>query len=265
RQPISKKRRTFMAHAYYGDPDEEFSIDLLKTFENSGVDIIEMGCPFSDPTSDGHTFIKVCTRAIKNGMTPNKFINGIKGLRKQGIKIPIVVTSYFNIIYQYGAEKFVKDIKKAGANGLIVPELPIEESDELDRLCKENTIDLIYIIGPYSSEKRIDKIRERASGFLYLVSVSGVTGARSELKLNNADLIKTIKKQTELPVYVGFGISKPEHVKELSKNGADGIIIGSAIAKIYGKYIQGKKIVQKEKCLNEITTFIKEIKKVCSR
>ena len=259
----NKKQGAFMTHVYYGDPYEGFSIDLIKTIVNNGVDFIEIGCPFSDPTSDGPTFISACTRAIKEGMTPKKFIQGIKELRNSGIKTPIIVTTYFNIVYQHGIQKFLKDIKEADADGLIIPELVIEESNEIQKYGDKYGINIIYLIGPYSSEERIKNIVKKASGFLYLCAVTGVTGAREDVKNSTLELIKRVKKYTDLPLFVGFGISKPQHVKTLLKNNADGIIIGSAIGKIYERSIVNNKITVKEKCLNEIAEYVREIKNAC--
>jgi tryptophan synthase alpha chain len=258
----SKDEKAFMAHVYYGDPKKEFSDELIKRLIENGIDILELGIPFSDPTADGPTFVNVCTRALKNRMTPRKCIQAIKKIRKYS-DIPIIVTSYFNIVYQYGIKKFIKNIKQAGVQGLIIPELVIEESDELDFYGKKYEIDIIYLIGPYSSEKRIKKIVKKSSGFIYVVSKTGVTGAREKLQIETSKTIKKLKKFTTLPLLVGFGISKKEHVKEIIKAGADGVIIGSAIAKIYEKYIENGKIINKEKCLSEISEFVKEIKKVC--
>ena len=163
-------------------------------------------------------------------------------------------------MYQYGFEKFIKDIKGAGANGLIIPDAVIEESDELQKYGDKYGIDIIYLIGPYSSEERIKKIVKKASGFLYLVAVTGVTGVKKGMKTSTFDLIKRVRKHTDLPLLVGFGISKPEHVELLIKNNADGVIIGSAIGKIYERYIVNNKITNKEVCLNEIGEYVKNIK-----
>ncbi len=256
-------KNAFMAHVYYGDPNEVFSDELIKILIESGIDILEFGIPFSDPTADGSTFIKACERSLKKGMTPRKCIEGIKKIRKKGYMLPIVVTTYFNIVYQYGIEKFIKDIKDAGANGLIIPELVIEESDEVQKYGDKYDINIIYLIGPYSSEERIKKICEKATEFLYLCAVTGVTGARENVKNSTFELIKRVRKHTDLPLFIGFGISKPEHVKLLIKNGADGVIIGSAIGKIYERYIVNNKITNKEQCLNEVAGYVKGIKNCC--
>ncbi len=255
-----KKHGAFMAHVYYGDPNEEFSIELIKTLVHSGVDILEFGIPFSDPTADGPTFIGACQRSLKNGMTPQRCIVGIRKIRELGYTLPIVVTAYYNVIYQYGTENFICDIKKAGAQALIVPELVIEESEELAGFGKKHGVDIIYMIGENSSDRRIEKIVRKASGFLYLAAVSGVTGARENLENPIFSLIKRVRKHTDLPLMVGFGISKKEHAQILMKAGADGIIIGSAIGKIYEKYINGSKI-DDMKCLKKIAGFASDVKK----
>ncbi len=261
----SKKQGAFMTHVYYGDPDENFSVELIKTLIRNNVDIIEFGIPFSDPTADGPTFMNACTRAIKNSMTPAKCIEGIKKIRAVNKSIPVIVTSYFNIVYQYGVEKFIKDIKQAGAEGLIIPEAVIEESDDLQNYGTMHGIDIIYLIGPYSTDERIKKIVKKASGFLYLCAVAGVTGVRENLNNSILDLIKRTRRYTDLPLMVGFGISKPEHAKILLENGADGIIIGSAVGKIYEKYISKDRIIDENRCLDEVSGFIKEIKDACNK
>ncbi|MBD3204210.1 tryptophan synthase subunit alpha [Candidatus Woesearchaeota archaeon] len=255
----NKKQKAFMAHVYYKDPDKDFSEELIKTMIDSGIDILELGIPHSDPTSDGPTFIKACERSLRAGTTPKQVISSIKKIRKYS-DIPVIVTTYFNIAYRYGIYKFIKDIKHAGADGLIIPEAVVEESDELLKTGKKYGIDIIFIIGPYSSGIRIKKITDNASGFLYVVSRTGVTGVKKDLGIETSATIIKIKKYTDLPLLVGFGISQPEQVKKIIQAGADGVIIGSAIAKIYENYIENRKIINKEECLDEIRKFVKKIR-----
>lgn len=261
----SKKQGAFMTHVYYGDPDEDFSLELIKTIIRDRVDIIEFGIPFSDPTADGPIFINACTRAIKNSMNPAKCVEGIRKIRAFDKNIPIIVTSYFNLVYQYGVERFIKNIKQAGGNGLIIPEAVIEESDELQIYGNKHGIDIIYLIGPYSTDERIKEIVKKASGFLYLCAVTGVTGVRENMNNSVLDLIKRTRKHTDLPLMVGFGISKPEHAKILIENGADGIIIGSAVGKIYEKHIADGRMTDGKKCLDDVGSFVKEIKGACNK
>jgi len=252
--------KKLMAHVYYGDPTEEFSLKQIKALADAGADIIEFGIPFSDPTSDGPTFQAACARAIKNGITPSKCIKGIKKIREI-VDIPIIVTTYYNIIYKRGVENFVKAIADAGAQGVIVPNLPIEESEPLIIAGKNHNLDIIQLVTPATSEERLKKIIEKSSGFLYLVSHPGVTGAKENIHNSTKELIQRVRKHTKLPLLVGFGISKPEHAAEIAGAGADGVILGSAFAKIYEKNLQNP-----EATLPEITNFARAIKSaMCKR
>jgi len=249
-----------MAHVYYGDPTEGFSLKQIKALADAGADFIEFGIPFSDPTSDGPTFQEACARAIKNGMTPPKCIEGIKKVRKL-VNVPIIVTTYYNIIYRMGIDKFTKAVSDAGAQGVIVPNLPIEESELLINSGKKYNLDIIQLVTSATSEQRLKKIIEKATGFLYLVSRPGVTGAKENIPNSTKELIQHVRKHTKLPLLVGFGISKPEHAAEIVSAGADGVILGSAFAKIYEKNLQNPKAT-----LPEITNFARAIKSaMCKR
>jgi tryptophan synthase alpha chain len=249
-----------MAHVYYGDPDEGFSEKLISALIESGIDLLEFGIPFSDPTADGPTFMNACTRALRNKMTPSRCIQGISKIREKGYTLPIAVTTYYNLVYQYGIKRFIRDIKEAGADALIVPEAVPEESEELHKCGKEFDIDLIYLVGQRSSDVRIKKIVSVASGFIYLISSAGVTGIREELKDPIAELINKVHQHSDLPLLVGFGISKPEHFEFLMKNGANGVIIGSAIAKIYEKHISRGIVQDQKRCLEDVSEFIRKMK-----
>lgn len=250
----------YMTHIYYGDPSEEFSLRAIKAFCESGVDIVEFGIPFSDPTSDGPVFQRACDRALKKGMTPEKAIAGIKKLRKNGIKQPIVVTSYYNIVFHMGIEEFVKRIKQSGADALIVPNLPFEEADPLLKAGRANNITIIFLVAPTTPEKRLKKILKRAQGFVYVVAVTGVTGTRDSVQKETTSLIKRVRNYSNIPLLVGFGISKPEHARTIVAAGADGVITGSAIGRIYEKHLASP-----EDSLDEIRTFAKNIKEECKK
>ena len=255
---FSKAEPVYMAHIYYGDPNESFSKKAIKRLCDSGVDIIEFGIPFSDPTSDGPVFQRACERALKGGMTPSKAIDGIRSLRESGVSKPIIVTSYYNIIYHKGIDKFIESIKKAGADGLIVPNVPYEEADSLLESGEKHGIDIIFLVAPTTPDRRIKEILKRARGFVYVVSVTGVTGARKDIQDSTLDLVKRVRKYSDIPLLVGFGISKPEHARDVIAAGADGIITGSAIALIYEKNLGNPEIH-----LDEIGTFAKSIKEGC--
>jgi len=245
----------YMAHVYYGDPNEKFSVELIKTLCNNGVDIIEFGIPFSDPVADGPIFQNACKRALEAGMTPKKAIEGIKKLRAIGIEKPIVVTSYYNVILHMGVIEFVKSISDAGANGLIIPNVPFEESDFLYATCEKYGINIIFLIAPTTQEERLKKILNRARGFVYIVAITGVTGVRDSIEDMTLNIVDKVRKYSNIPLLVGFGISKPEHVKAVVDAGANGFITGSAIGKIYEKYIRNP-----EDSLGEIKDFVRSLK-----
>lgn len=255
---FSKGEPVYMAHMYYGDPNESFSKKAIKTLCDNGVDIIEFGIPFSDPTSDGPVFQRACERALKGGMTPSKAIAGLKSLRESGITKPIIVTSYYNIVYHNGVDNFIKTIKDAGADGLIVPNVPYEEADPLLEAGEKHGVDIIFLVAPTTPDRRLKEILKRAKGFVYVVSVTGVTGTRKDVQDSTLDLVKRVRKYSSIPLLVGFGISKPEHARDIVAAGADGIITGSAIALIYEKSLD-----KPESYLAEISAFAKSIKEGC--
>lgn len=254
----NKQEGAHMPHVYYGDPHEEFSLKLIETLIKNGADILEFGIPFSDPTADGPTFQAVCERALDNGMTPNRCILGIKKLRAMGIENPIVVTTYYNIPYFFGVGNFLKRIKEAGAQAIIVPNVPVEEADILLAEGKKSDIHPIFQIAPTTTEDRLKKITDIASGFLYVISVQGVTGVRETLGESTLKLVKRIRKNTDMPLLAGFGISTKKQASAVVAAGADGAIAGSVYARIYEKQLKNP-----ENKLVEIANLVREIKKGC--
>jgi tryptophan synthase alpha chain len=255
-----KKRRegAHMAHVYYGDPNEEFSLKLIKTLAENGADIIEFGIPFSDPIADGAVFQEACQRALSGGITPTKCIDGIKRLRAEGLEIPIVVTTYFNIPYVMGFEEFLNMVRNAGAQGVLFPDLPLEEAKPLKSLIAKARLNLVLQVAPTTSPERLKQILEEASGFIYLISVEGVTGAKLKAQSLTVRLIKTIKKLSTIPIMVGFGVSKKEHAETLVAAGADGVVVGSAYARIYSKNLKDP-----FQTLDEVAKLAREIKSGC--
>ena len=234
---FASDRAAYMAHVYYGDPSEDFSLKEIKALCESGVSIIELGIPFSDPTADGPVFQRACERALAVGMTPGKVIDGIVKLRDLGITQPIVVTSYYNIIFHMGVPTFIRRIKEVGACALIVPDVPIEEADELLAAGDEHGIDIIFLVAPTTPYDRLEKILSVARGFVYVVSVAGVTGARESLQDATLKLIERVRAHSDIPLLVGFGISKQDQARAVVTAGADGVITGSAIGSIYEEYL----------------------------
>jgi tryptophan synthase alpha chain len=254
----SKGEGALMPHVYYGDPHEEFSLQLLETLVENGADLLEFGIPFSDPTADGSTFQAVCERALANGMTPSRCIEGIKKLRAKGIENPIVVTTYYNIPYVMGIGNFLKKIKEAGAQAIIVPNVPVEEADVLLTEGKKSRIHPIFQIAPTSTEDRLKKIADIASGFLYVIGVEGVTGVRESLGDSTLKLVKRVRRHTDMPLLAGFGISTRQQAAAVVAAGADGAIAGSAYARIYEKNLK-----KPDETLPEIECLVRQIKQGC--
>lgn len=253
-----KGEGAFMPHVYFGDPNPLFSQCLIATLVDSGADILEIGIPFSDPTADGPTFQSACERALKNGITPSDCIREISELRERGLDIPIIVTTYYNIPYSMGVSKFIQEIKLAGSQGVIIPNLPIEEADEMLSEGKKHGIHVIFQVTPTTTEIRMKKIVNKASGFIYIVNVEGVTGARDKISDSTVHLIGRLKKHTDLPLLAGYGVSNQKQAMALLSAGADGIIAGSVFAKIYEK-----RITKPEDALSGISETAKQIKKGC--
>jgi len=258
RELKGRREGAHMPHVYYGDPNEEFSLKLIKNLVENGADLIEFGIPFSDPTADGPSFQSACERALKKSMTPNKCIQGIKKLRRSGLEIPLIVTTYYNIPYIAGIEVFLSEIKRAGAQAIIVPDLPVEEAGILLEEGKKKGIYVILQVTPTTNEGRLKKIADIASGFLYVINVEGVTGARESLTDSTLKLVNRVRRHTDLPVLAGFGISKREHAAAVVSAGADGAVAGSAYAKIYEKNLNNP-----EETLPEIARLTKQIKLGC--
>jgi tryptophan synthase alpha chain len=253
-----RREGAFMAHIYYGDPNPQFSNELAKTLARSGADFLEIGIPFTDPTADGPTFTSACERALKAGTTPKSCIEGIKRLRSEGVDVPIIVTTYYNIPFSWGIEKFFDALKEAKANGVIIPDLPYEEAGHFIACGRKKNVDVILQVSPTTNEERLRKIVDASSGFIYLISVEGVTGARESLHETTLGMIQRVKNITDLPLMVGFGISTKDQAAQIVSTGADGVVVGSAIAKIYEKNLSNPFEV-----LDEISDFATEIKKGC--
>lgn len=218
-----------IAYITAGDPNLQTTLNLVKSFEEVGVDLIELGIPFSDPLADGLVNQLAATRALESGTNIIKIFDLVKTVRKKS-EIPLIIFSYLNPILQYGFEKFAKDAQKAGIDGILILDLPPEEADEYKNTMQKFNLDTIFLIAPTSSDNRIEKIASLASGFIYCVSRTGVTGARGDLPVEAPALVQKIRNYSKLPVAVGFGISNPQQVKYLAKF-SDAVVVGSAIVK----------------------------------
>ncbi len=241
--------KAFIAFITCGDPDVETTINAVREAVKNGADLIELGIPFSDPTAEGPVIQSANVRALKNGITTDKVFNLVKELR-QDVKVPMVFMTYANVVFSYGAEKFMNTCKEIGIDGLILPDIPYEEKEEFNDICHKYDIDLISFVAP-TSKNRIAMIAKEAEGFIYVVSSLGVTGKRNEITTDLHSIVKIIRDNTKIPCAIGFGISSPKQAKEMS-NIADGVIVGSAIVEFLGKY--GKNAP------TYIGSFVKEMK-----
>ncbi|MBO6133704.1 MAG: tryptophan synthase subunit alpha [Lachnospiraceae bacterium] len=225
--------KAFIAFITCGDPDLETTAAVVRAAASNGADLIELGIPFSDPTAEGPVIQGANLRALRGGVTTDKIFDLVKEIRTD-VFIPLVFMTYANVVFSYGAERFISKCASYGIDGLILPDLPFEEKEEFLGVCRNNGVDLISLIAP-TSENRIAMIASEAEGFLYIVSSLGVTGTRSEITTDLKTIVETVKKNTDIPCAIGFGISTPEQAEKMSKI-ADGVIIGSAIIKILEKY-----------------------------
>lgn len=225
--------KAFIAFITCGDPDLETTMEAVKEMEKAGADLVELGIPFSDPTAEGPVIQGANLRALNAGTTTDRIFDMVKKLRKE-VTIPMVFMTYANVVFSYGAGKFMKNCSDIGMDGLILPDLPFEEKGEFLDICHKYDIDLISLIAP-TSENRIAMIASQAEGFIYVVSSLGVTGTRSEITTDLSSIVTAIRENTNLPCAIGFGISTPEHAKKMADI-SDGAIVGSAIIKILEKY-----------------------------
>ncbi|MFB0554668.1 MAG: tryptophan synthase subunit alpha [Phycisphaerae bacterium] len=237
-----------------GDPDFDTSLAIVKTAIDAGADVLELGIPFSDPIADGPTIQKADIRAMRSGMNLGKaleFIRKVKDYRD----VPIGLLMYYNLVYQYGVEKFFSDFHKAGVNSVLVADLSIDDADEIIGPAESAGLDTVFMVTLVTVPERMKLIASKTTGFIYTVSVLGVTGSREKLSDMVEEMVGELKKLTSVPVCVGFGISKPEHAAAIAQAGADGVIIGS---KIVG-FIEDN-LDDKEKMLAEISTFLSGVK-----
>lgn len=225
--------KAFIPFITCGDPDLETTGEIVRAAAENGADLIELGIPFSDPTAEGPVIQVANIRALSGGVTTDKIFDFVRELRKD-VTIPMVFMTYANVVFSYGAEKFISTCKDIGIDGLILPDLPFEEKEEFLPICRKYEVDLISLIAPTSAQ-RIAMIAKEAEGFLYIVSSLGVTGTRSEITTDIASIVKMVKENTDTPCAIGFGISTPEQARKMAGY-SDGAIVGSAIIKIIEKY-----------------------------
>ena len=227
--------KAFIPFITCGDPDLETTEKVVYAMEEAGADLIELGIPFSDPTAEGPVIQEANIRALngKDKVTTDKVFELVVKLRKK-VKVPMVFMTYANVVFSYGSEKFIARCKEVRIDGLILPDIPFEEKEEFDPICKQYGLDLVSLIAPTSHE-RISMIAKEANGFVYCVSSLGVTGTRTEITTNVGEMVELVKKTKDIPCAIGFGISTPEQAANMAGY-ADGVIVGSAIVKIIAQY-----------------------------
>lgn len=229
-----------------GDPTLQATKKYVLDLEKSGADIIELGVPFSDPLADGPTIQRAAERSLKHGTTLSKVMGLVQEIRKKS-EIPLVLMTYYNLVFKYGVELFIKRAVRAGVDGVIIPDLIPDEATDFIRVAKQHKLDTIFLLAPTSTRERINKVVASASGFVYFVSITGITGAKLSVGKQMKSTLNAVKKITNKPVAVGFGISSPEEAAIVAKL-ADGVIIGSAIVKLIAKR-------------KDIKVFVKKIRK----
>lgn len=241
--------KAFIPFLTCGDPSLEVTEQLIYAMEEAGADLIELGIPFSDPTAEGPVIQAANVRALSGGVTTDKIFDMVKRLR-QNMKIPMVFMTYANVAFSYGTERFIQKAASLGMDGLILPDVPFEEKEEFDSVCKKYGLDLISLIAPTSHE-RITQIAKEAEGFVYCVSSLGVTGMRSAITTDIGAMVQLVKAAKDIPCAVGFGISTPEQAAAMAAK-SDGAIVGSAIVKLCGQY--------KEACVPYVKEYVKSMK-----
>jgi tryptophan synthase alpha chain len=249
-----QKRPALIPFFVIGDPDFDTSIAIVKTAIDAGADILELGIPFSDPIADGPTIQKADIRAMAGGMNVRKALEFIRKV-KDFKDIPIGLLMYYNLIYQYGTEKFCKDFHQAGVNSILVADLSIDDADEIIGPAVSAGLDTVFMVTPNTSPDRMKRIADKTTGFIYTVSVLGVTGSREKISDVVEGLIGKLKELTSIPVCVGFGISTPEHAVTIAQAGADGVIIGSKIVELIEHNLGNR-----ERMLADVSTFLREVK-----
>jgi tryptophan synthase alpha chain len=249
---LEKGEKLFIPYIMAGDPDISLTEKMIYRLEESGADIIELGIPFSDPMADGPTIQLAAERALGNNVNLNDILRLLEAVRKK-TDIPIILMGYYNPIFHYGSEKFAADAKRAGADGLLVVDLPPDEADELKPYTDKEGLDIIFLAAPTSTDERLKLIAEKARGFVYYVSVTGVTGARKELSETIIEKSDILKEYVDIPVGIGFGISSKDHVKSLIGY-FDAVVVGSAIVRFFEDFSS------EDQLLEDVGSFVKDLK-----
>lgn len=246
--------KAFIPFLTGGDPDIATTEKLILAMAENGADLIEIGIPFSDPIAEGPVIQEADERALKNGCTTDDLFELVKRVRTK-TEVPLIFMTYYNPVFSYGNERFFKNASEAGIDGIIVPDVPFEESEEIRSVSKKYGVDLINMIAP-TSDERIEKIAKVAEGFLYCVSSLGVTGVREKITTNVGEMIEKVRKVSDIPCAIGFGISNPEQAHTMAQV-SDGVIVGSAIVRLIAE--SGNEAVEK------VSSYVKEMKAAANR
>ncbi len=254
----SQKRPALIPFFVIGDPDYATSLSIIKAAMAAGPDILELGIPFSDPIADGPTIQKADVRAIRSGMNTHKaleFIRELRASRSNHSDVPIGLLMYYNLVHQYGVENFFKDFHDAGVNSVLVADLSIDDAEEILGPAQAAGLDTVFMVTPNTEPDRMKRIASKTTGFIYTVSLLGVTGSRAALSDTVDKLIAKLKGVTKVPICVGFGVSTAEHAKTIADAGADGVIIGSKLVAMIEEALDDPK-----KAAKEIAAFPREVK-----
>ncbi len=246
------KQKAFVAYIAAGDPNLKGTIAFAKEFEHIGVDVLELGVPFSDPLADGVVNQLAAERALKSGTTLDGVLKSVAALRKAGCQIPVVFYIYFNLIHRHGVKKFASDAVRAGVDGVLALDLPPEEAASYEQAIKQAGVHPIYLIAPTTPPARVKEIATHAAGFIYYVSREGVTGMQQSVSTSMAPMVKLIRQHTDLPVCIGFGVSTPAQAVEVAKAG-DGVVVGSAIV---------NQIAQRRRVAQFVKPMVKAVKAI---
>jgi len=239
---MKRNETALIPYIMAGDPDLVTTKTLIFEMEKAGCDIIELGAPFSDPLADGPTIQKAAIRSLRNHTSVSDVLSLVADVRKES-KIPLILMTYYNLIFKYGEERFVNDAVSVGLDGIILPDLPPEEAGTLIPPAKKAGLDTIFLLAPTSTDERIKLVCKVSQGFVYYVSLTGVTGARAGVQSSIQDSLKKIKQVTDKPVAVGFGISTPDQAAQVALWGADGVIVGSALVKVIEENIGSPELI----------------------
>ncbi|MDB6065496.1 MAG: Tryptophan synthase alpha chain [Pedosphaera sp.] len=247
----AQKQKGFVVYIGAGDPDLEATRQLALALDKAGVDVLELGVPFSDPLADGLVNQLAAQRGLESGTTPAKVLETVKAIRKDS-QVPIVFYVYFNLLHRHGFKKFIADAASAGVDGLLVLDLPPEESENYEGMMREAGLCVIYLVAPTTPDERIEMIVKRGTGFIYYVSREGVTGMQAKVSATIEEMTGKIRAHTKLPIAVGFGISNPEQARAVAAS-AEAIVVGSAVVNQIAQHGKSKELVPR------VTEFVKSL------